>query len=84
MNKSIFENYLQGCYNTLYREETDGPQNLPYTDRAILTQNTKAISYYGGKMIEDKISENMVPCPDKVNCENAIFLQYYILQNEVI
>lgn len=84
MRKSIFESYLQGSYNILYRKKTYGLQNLPCIDRKILAQNTKVISYYGGEMIEAKISKNMVPCLDKLNYEKSIFPQYYILQNEVI
>lgn len=46
--------------------------------------NTKAIFCYGGKQIQASLSENMVLCPDKVNCENARFTYHSILQNEVI
>lgn len=53
--------------------KTDGLQDLYYIDREIITQKTKGIFQYGGKGIQANISENMVVCPDKVNCENARF-----------
>lgn len=58
--------------------KTEGLYDLHYIDKEIITQNTNGIFLLWWQRDTANISENMILCSHKVNCENATFLQYYI------